>query len=114
MDQGIQTKLLRRDEEEEEGDLKGRIWDESKKIWRVALPGVISRVCAFGTIVVTQSFIGHISGLDLAGYALVQTLCVRFVNGIVVSLSLQLLAFKLNGYMWVPSHVVVYAFPPQT
>nr|GEX44194.1 protein DETOXIFICATION 24-like [Tanacetum cinerariifolium] len=87
MDQGIQTKLLRRDEEEEEGDLKVRIWDESKKIWRVALPGVISRVCAFGTIVVTQSFIGHISGLDLAGYALVQTLSVRFVNGILLGMS---------------------------
>lgn len=87
MDNEIQTKLLRREEEEEEGDLKGRIWDESKKIWRVALPGVISRVCAFGTIVVTQSFIGHISDLDLAGYALVQTLSVRFVNGILLGMS---------------------------
>nr|GEV27569.1 protein DETOXIFICATION 24-like [Tanacetum cinerariifolium] len=85
MDDGVETKLLRR--EEEEGDLKERIWDESKKIWRVALPGVISRVCAFGTIVVTQSFVGHISDLDLAAYALVQTLCVRFVNGILLGMS---------------------------
>lgn len=85
MDNGIQTKLLRHDEEENEGDLKERVWAESKKIWRVALPGVISRVCAFGTIVVTQSFIGHISDMDLAAYALVQTLSVRFVNGILVS-----------------------------
>uniref|UniRef100_A0A251SR16 Protein DETOXIFICATION n=2 Tax=Helianthus annuus TaxID=4232 RepID=A0A251SR16_HELAN len=86
MDDGIDTKLLRH-EEEEEGDLKQRIWVESKKIWRVALPGVISRVCAFGTIVVTQSFIGHISDIDLAGYALVQTLSVRFVNGILLGMS---------------------------
>lgn len=69
-------------------DLKGRIYDESKKIWRVALPGVLSRVASFGSIVVTQSFIGHISELDLAAYALVQTLTVRFVNGILVSLLL--------------------------
>ncbi|KAJ0837153.1 putative multi antimicrobial extrusion protein [Helianthus annuus] len=87
MDNGIDTKLLRHEEEEEEGDLKQRIWVESKKIWRVALPGVISRVCAFGTIVVTQSFIGHISDIDLAGYALVQTLSVRFVNGILLGMS---------------------------
>ncbi|XP_076956255.1 protein DETOXIFICATION 24-like [Bidens hawaiensis] len=87
MEDEIQTKLLRGNEEEEEGDLKGRIWDESRKIWRVALPGVISRVCAFGTIVVTQSFIGHISDLDLAAYALVQTLSVRFVNGILLGMS---------------------------
>ena len=86
MDNGLETKLLRNTEEETEGDLKQRVWTESKKIWRVALPGVISRVCAFGTIVVTQSFIGHISDMDLAAYALVQTLSVRFVNGILVSL----------------------------
>lgn len=86
MDDGIETNLLQHEEEEEdEGDLKRRIWNESRKIWRIALPGVISRVCSFGTIVVTQSFIGHISDLDLAGYALVETLCVRFVNGILVS-----------------------------
>ncbi|KAL8227927.1 hypothetical protein R6Q57_015511 [Mikania cordata] len=86
MDDGIKTTLLRH-EVEEEGDLKQRVWEESKKIWRVALPGVISRVGAFGTIVVTQSFIGHISGVDLAGYALVQTLSVRFVNGILLGMS---------------------------
>lgn len=86
MDDGVKTKLLRH-EEEEEGDLKERIWVESKKIWRVALPSVISRVCAFGTIVVTQSFIGHIGDIDLAGYALVQTLSVRFINGILLGMS---------------------------
>lgn len=78
---------LLRPEVEEEGDLKLRIWEESKKIWRVALPGILSRVAAFGTIVVTQSFVGHLSQLDLAGYALVQTLSVRFVNGILLGMS---------------------------
>jgi len=88
MDNGLETKLLRHHEEEEvEGSLTERVWTESKKIWRVALPGVISRVCAFGTIVVTQSFVGHISDIDLAGYALVQTLSVRFVNGILLGMS---------------------------
>ncbi|KAK9051462.1 hypothetical protein SSX86_028089 [Deinandra increscens subsp. villosa] len=89
MDDGMETtKLLRHEEEEEdEGDLKRRIWIESKKIWRVALPSLISRVSAFGTIVVTQSFIGHVSEIDLAGYALVQTLSVRFINGILLGMS---------------------------
>jgi MATE family multidrug resistance protein len=73
--------------EQEDENLTKRVWDESKKIWRVAFPGILSRVCAFGTIVVTQSFIGHISELDLAGYALVQTLSVRFVNGILLGMS---------------------------
>ncbi|KAK4404660.1 protein DETOXIFICATION 24 [Sesamum angolense] len=34
-----------------------------------------------------HSFIGHISSVDLAGYALVQTLSVRFVNGILIGMS---------------------------
>lgn len=80
---------------EEGGDLKGRVYVESKKIWRVAFPSVVSRVSSFGTIVVTQSFIGHISSVDLAGYALVQTLLVRFVNGILVMHHLLPLCVKI-------------------
>ncbi|KAH7854276.1 hypothetical protein Vadar_012024 [Vaccinium darrowii] len=38
-------------------------------------------------MVVTQSFIGHISELDLAAYALVETLTVRFANGILLGMS---------------------------
>ncbi|KAL0334436.1 UNVERIFIED_CONTAM: protein DETOXIFICATION 24 [Sesamum angustifolium] len=86
MDNGMREKLLT-SEEREEGDLKGRVYDESKKIWRVALPGIIARVASFGTIIVTQSFIGHISSVDLAGYALVQTLTVRFANGVLIGMS---------------------------
>ncbi|KAL9154855.1 hypothetical protein ABFS82_10G144800 [Erythranthe guttata] len=76
------------EQQQQRGDyLKTRLYEESKKIWRVALPSVVSRVSSFGTIIVTQSFIGHISSTDLAGYALVQTLSVRFVNGIVIGMS---------------------------
>ncbi|KAI3444233.1 hypothetical protein Pfo_000898 [Paulownia fortunei] len=86
MDNSVEESLLDRTAEQK-SDLKGRVCEESKKIWRVALPSVISRVTSFGTIVVTQSFVGHISSVDLAGYALVQTLSVRFVNGIVIGMS---------------------------
>ncbi|KAH6779518.1 MATE efflux family protein [Perilla frutescens var. hirtella] len=89
-DNSIQESLLispNAEAEAEAEDLKGRIREESKKIWRIAMPSVIARVSSFGTIVVTQSFIGHISAVDLAGYALVQTLSVRFVNGILIGMS---------------------------
>ncbi|CAA2983893.1 DETOXIFICATION 24-like [Olea europaea subsp. europaea] len=88
MDNGIQERLLRSGSEGKEvGGLKGKVYEESKKIWRVALPGIIARVASFGTIIVTQSFIGHLNSLDLAGYALVQTLSVRFINGILIGMS---------------------------
>lgn len=86
MDNGLQERLLTSGKEEVR-NLKGRISDESKKIWKVALPGILARVSSFGCLVVTQSFVGHISELDLASYALIQTLSVRFVNGILVRAS---------------------------
>ncbi|KAK4412741.1 protein DETOXIFICATION 24 [Sesamum alatum] len=86
MDNELEERLLTSGTEQE-GDLKVRVCEESKKIWRVALPGVIARVSSFGTVVVTQSFLGHISAVDLAGYALIQSLGVRFVNGVLIGMS---------------------------
>lgn len=101
----MHDRLLDSQVEKVDENLKGRICDESSKIWRVALPGILSRVASFGSIVVTQSFIGHIGELDLAAYALVQTLTVRFVNGILVSL---LLLSLLTCTMFIISHVLVH------
>lgn len=85
MDEAIMQERLLRTEELETANLTSRIWTESKKTWRVAFPAMITKVTYFGMIVVTQSFIGHISELQLAAYALEQTFFVRFVNGILVS-----------------------------
>ncbi|GFP82104.1 protein transparent testa 12 [Phtheirospermum japonicum] len=83
MTKAMQERLLSRGAD----DLKVRVCEESKRIWRVALPGVISRVTLFGSVIITQSFIGHIASVDLAGYALVQTLWVRFVLGVLSGMS---------------------------
>lgn len=75
----------KKQEEEEEGDLKEKIIVESKKIWKITVPTIVARVTSFGSLVVTQSFIGRSSGsANLAAYALVQTVTVRFVNGLLV------------------------------
>lgn len=84
MDDNIHKRLVSCQVEKRSDDLKVRVYEESKKIWRIAIPGILSRLASFGSIVATQSFIGHVSELDLAAYALVQTLVVRFVNGILV------------------------------
>ncbi|KAG9130532.1 hypothetical protein Leryth_011792 [Lithospermum erythrorhizon] len=87
MGNNMEERLLHDSKEVEESDLKVKVFEESKKIWKVALPSVLARLSAFGSVIVTQSFIGHISSLDLAAYALVQTLSVRFVNGILIGMS---------------------------
>lgn len=68
-------------------NLKSRIWTESKKIWRIAFPGMVARITSFGLIVVTQLFLGHIGELQLAAYSLEQTIFLRFVNGILIGMS---------------------------
>ncbi|KAE9465759.1 hypothetical protein C3L33_02318, partial [Rhododendron williamsianum] len=98
MDNRVEERLLG-SEEEGRSDLKWRIWVESKKIWRVAAPGILARVSSFGLMVVTQSFIGHISELDLAAYALVQSLTVRFVNGILPRVVVHSILVLIAGYM---------------
>jgi len=86
MDNGVEERLLGL-EGQEESNLKQRIWKELKIMWRIAFPAILARVTSFGMIVVTQSFIGHVSELDLAAYALVQSLILRFSNGILLGMS---------------------------
>lgn len=61
--------------------LKERVWVETRKIWTTAFPTMIERAGFFGILVATQAFIGQISQLDMAAYALVQTFTVRFADG---------------------------------
>ncbi|MBA0618576.1 hypothetical protein Godav_027896 [Gossypium davidsonii] len=68
-------------------DLKTRVWVESKTIWRIAFPSILSRVTSFGMVVVTQSFLGHIGQVELATYALIQSILVRFMYGILIGMS---------------------------
>jgi len=75
---------------EKEESLRKRAWEESKKMWVVA-----GRFSMFGIMVVSQSFIGHIGSTELAAYAIVMTILVRFINGALVSVSLPLDEIKL-------------------
>ncbi|XP_077247628.1 protein DETOXIFICATION 20-like [Tasmannia lanceolata] len=80
----------------EKGDgeeLKGRIWSESKKLWRVSGPAILTRLSVFGMLVVTQAFIGHIGETELAAYALVQSIIVRFAKGILLGMGSALETF---------------------
>ena len=87
----MEERLLVSSETEDQTDLKWRIWEESKTVWRITFPAMLSRVTAFGMLVVTQSFAGHISQLDLSAFALTQTILLRFSNGILVTSCLYLM-----------------------
>lgn len=70
-----------------EGTLKDKIWVESKKMWIVAGPAIFTRFSTFGVSVISQAFIGHIGPTELAAYALVSTVLLRFANGILLGMA---------------------------
>ncbi|KAK5785689.1 protein DETOXIFICATION 20-like isoform X2 [Gossypium arboreum] len=72
---------------ENSNNLMKRVLEESGKLWKVGFPSMLARVTAFGMFVVTQAFIGHIGERQLAAYALIQVITVRFANGILLGMS---------------------------
>ncbi|KAL5079355.1 hypothetical protein RYX36_007776 [Vicia faba] len=72
---------------ENEESVRKRIWEESKKIWVIAGPAILTRFSAFGIYIASQAFIGHIGSTELAGYALVITVLNRFATGILIGMA---------------------------
>ncbi|XP_025703822.2 protein DETOXIFICATION 21 [Arachis hypogaea] len=72
------------EEEEEELTLMKKTWKESKAMWVVAFPAIFTRFSTFGINIISQAFIGHVGSKELAAFALVFTIVVRFANGILV------------------------------
>lgn len=75
-----------RSEEEESSSVVKRVWNESKLMWIVAAPAIFTRFSTFGINVISQGFVGHIGARELAAFALVYTVLIRFANGILVCL----------------------------
>ncbi|KAK7336339.1 hypothetical protein VNO77_16877 [Canavalia gladiata] len=72
---------------EEELSLVKRVWNESKVLWIVAAPAIFTRFSSFGVQVISQAFIGHIGSRQLAAFALVFTVLIRFANGILLGMA---------------------------
>ncbi|KAI4967995.1 hypothetical protein ZWY2020_039038 [Hordeum vulgare] len=74
-------------EEEEEAGLRRQLVEENRKLWAVAGPSICTRFSTFGVTVISQAFIGHIGPTELAAYALVSTVLMRFSNGILLGMA---------------------------
>ncbi|XP_078437794.1 protein DETOXIFICATION 21-like [Wolffia australiana] len=90
-EEGHDTKIpLLQSHGEEEGrpkPLLKRVLEEEKKLWVVAGPAIFTRFSTFGVSVISQAFIGHVGSTELAAYALVFTVIVRFSNGILLGMA---------------------------
>lgn len=74
-------------EAEAQLQLKEKVWIESKKMWVVAGPAIFTRFSTFGINVISLAFIGHIGSIELAAYALLFTVFIRFANGILLGMA---------------------------
>jgi len=73
--------------EEEEVGLGRQLLEENRKLWVVAGPSICTRFSTFGVTVVSQAFVGHIGPTELAAYALVSTVLMRFSSGILLGMA---------------------------
>ncbi|KAK9688868.1 hypothetical protein RND81_09G017200 [Saponaria officinalis] len=87
MDMGPEERLLETRDDTNFDDFKKRVWEESKRMWAIAFPAMVCRVTTYGAYVVSQASFGHIREVDLAAYALIQTILVRFTNGILLGMA---------------------------
>ncbi|OIV97873.1 hypothetical protein TanjilG_12630 [Lupinus angustifolius] len=60
---------------------------ESKKLWQIAAPSIFSRLTMFSITVVTQSFAGHLSNLDLAAITTACTVIISISFGFLLGMA---------------------------
>jgi MATE family multidrug resistance protein len=60
---------------------------ESKLLWRVAFPAVLTEVFQFSIGFVTASFVGHIGVVELAAVTVVESILEGFAYGVLVNRS---------------------------
>ena len=83
------------------GDFFREFFVESKKLWRLAGPAIFSSLCPYSLGAVTQVFAGHLSALDLAAFAIENSVIGGFSSGILVVLAAEsLLNLTLLNYLF--------------
>ncbi|KAM7519699.1 hypothetical protein LguiB_018661 [Lonicera macranthoides] len=73
--------------DEGEGKLGRRVWIESKKLWYIVGPAILSRISAYSMNVITQAFAGHLGDLELAAMSIVNNVIVGFDFGLLLGMA---------------------------
>ncbi|OMP01320.1 Multi antimicrobial extrusion protein [Corchorus olitorius] len=76
-----------KDEDEEEKDLTRRVLIESKKLWVIVGPSIISRVASYSMNIITQAFAGHLGDVELAAISIANTVIVGFNFGLLLGMA---------------------------
>ncbi|ESW30386.1 hypothetical protein PHAVU_002G149300 [Phaseolus vulgaris] len=80
---------LLEDERDDEQDQKlaPRFWMESKKLWHIVGPSILSRVLSYSMLVITQAFAGRLGDLELAAISIANNVVVGFDFGLLLGMA---------------------------
>jgi MATE family multidrug resistance protein len=59
-------------------------WQESKLLWHIAFPAILTAVFQFSIGFVTVGFVGHIGSVELAAVTIVENVIEGFAYGVLV------------------------------
>ncbi|PSS30146.1 Protein DETOXIFICATION like, partial [Actinidia chinensis var. chinensis] len=59
--------------DEEDLGLTWRVWIESKKLWHIVGPSMVSRIASYSMFVIAQAFAGHLGDHELAAVSIAST-----------------------------------------
>ncbi|CAM0957099.1 unnamed protein product [Alopecurus aequalis] len=77
-------------------------WKESKLLWRVAFPAVLTEVFQFSIGFVTASFVGHIGVVELAAVTVVESILEGFAYGVLRSSAWAAPWTRCAARLWAP------------
>ncbi|KAL7230627.1 hypothetical protein ACSBR2_008991 [Camellia fascicularis] len=83
------SKTVRSTHEEDDQDLglTRRVLIESKKLWHIVGPSMVSRIASFSMFVITQSFAGHLGDLELAAISISSNVILGFNFGLLLGMA---------------------------
>lgn len=82
LDQPLLTEYCSEDGEVK--DMAIRVWAETKKLCSIVGPAIFSRVATYTMNIISQAFSGHIGEVELAAFAIANTVIAGFNYGLLV------------------------------
>lgn len=68
------------------GKMVGKSWQESKLLWHIAFPAILTAVFQFSIGFVTIGFVGHIGEVELAAVTVVENVIEGFAYGVLLGM----------------------------
>ncbi|XP_016465817.1 protein DETOXIFICATION 27-like isoform X1 [Nicotiana tabacum] len=83
----LSKNTVERVDEDDDKDLKTRVWIETKKLWHIVGPSIFSRIASYTMNIITQGFAGHLGEVELAAISISNTVIVGLNFGLLLGMA---------------------------